>query len=509
MPGVTRYIPPTDDGPALTALEKAYEDELRARQKAHAEAWKLYKGEHHKHLKPDGSGTDDNITINLVELLIDKGVSALVGTNDQGDIEGVTLDIVDEPGERGYEGPPPDAAGAQNYAPAQAKSPAQVALDQTWDANERDILLHNAIMNGGVCGHVFVKIVPDGATDPQTGVGGLPRLVNLNPDIVSVFWDESDFKRVLWYRIEYGPDGSRKRQDIVRNVDDADEDTGGWTIYNYRQTAQQAGWQAVGQPQGWEYDWPPIVDWQNLPNPNGYYGRNDIRTGGAVNSSLNFLMSNMQRIIKHHAHPKTVAIGVRNDEIKPVAGIDRLWTIPNENATIQNLEMQSDLSSSMELVRMIRRFFFDSGREVDPSSVHDRLGELTNFALRVLYTDTLAKGGSKRLLAGHGLRELCRRLLDLLGYGYAHQITVTWPKAIPTDDLADAQALAIDRQHGLSRETYLDKRGYDFEQEMARVQLERGERIEDATVQQQASVTSALEGIGRRMMLGSGANGRS
>ena len=73
--------------------------------------------------------------------------------------------------------------------------------------------------------------------------------------------------------------------------------------------------------------------------------------------------------------------------------------------------------------------------------------------------------------------------------------------------MADAQALAIDRQHGLSRETYLDKRGYDFEQEMARVQLERGERIEDATVQQQASVTSALEGIGRRMMLGSGVNG--
>lgn len=502
MPGVTRYIPSDAEGPALTELERVFEDELRKRQAAHKASWKLYKGEHHKHLAPDGSGTDDNITINLVELLIDKGVSALVGTNDQGDIEGVTLDIVDEPGERGYVGPA-EVTGAQD-----TPNPAQVALDQMWEANRRDILLHNAILNGGVCGHVFLKLVPDGARDPLTGVKRLPRLINLNPDIVSVFWDESDIERVLWYRIEYGLQGARKRQDIVRDVDEAGEDAEGWTIYNYAQTTDRAGWVAAGAPVAWEYEWPPVIDWPNLPDPNGYYGFNDIRTGGAVNSSLNFLMSNMQRIIKHHAHPKTVAIGVRNDEIKPVAGIDRLWTIPNENATIQNLEMQSDLASSMELVRMLRRFFFDGGREVDPSGVQDRLGDLTNFALRVLYTDTLAKGGTKRLLAGDGLREVCRRVLDALGFGYAHPITVTWPNAIPTDDMADAQALAIDRQHGLSRETYLEQRGYEPTQELQRREQERAEQIEDATYQQQGTLANALEGIGQRMMLGAG-DGRS
>lgn len=502
MPGVTRYIPPTDDGPDLTDLEQLYETELRARQKAHREAWALYDGDHPKHLKPDGSGTDDNITINMVELLVDKGVSALVGTNDQGDIEGVTLDIVDEPGEPGYDGPAdPLVAGLRSETP-RAPNPAQVALDRAWETNKRDVLLHNAVLNGGVCGHVFLKILPDGARDPRTGAKNQPRLVNLNPDIVSVFWDESDFERVLWYRIEYGPERGRKRQDIVRNVDEAGEDADGWTIHNYTQSAQRAGWVRVGEPAAWEYEWPPIVDWQNLPNPNSYYGRNDIRQDGAVNASLNFLLSNTQRIIKHHAHPKTIIIGARVDEIKPVAGADRLWAIPNENAKALNLEMQSDLASSMDLVKMLRRFFFDAGREVDPSSVHDRLGDLTNFALRVLYTDTLAKGGSKRLLAGEGLRDLCRRLLDLLGFGYAHPITVTWPKAIPTDAQADAQALSIDRQHGLSRETYLEKRGYMPQQELERREMERQEQIEDARVQQQGTMADALEGIGRRMMLG-------
>ena len=95
MPAAARYIPSDERGPDLTDLEDAYYKELRARQTAHAAAWKLYKGDHHRHLQDDGSGTDDNVVINLVGLLIDKGLSAMVGTNDQGDIEGVTFDIVD------------------------------------------------------------------------------------------------------------------------------------------------------------------------------------------------------------------------------------------------------------------------------------------------------------------------------------------------------------------------------------------------------------------------------
>jgi len=506
MPAAARYIPSDERGPDLTDLEDAYYKELRARQTAHAAAWKLYKGDHHRHLQDDGSGTDDNVVINLVGLLIDKGLSAMVGTNDQGDIEGVTFDIVDRPGEKGYRangGAP--AADPLAEAGAEQVSPAQAALDETWDANKRDIVLHNAIMNGGVCGHVFLKVVPDGKRDLY-GEKTLPRVINLNPDLCSAFWDEADIERVLWYRVEYGVEGKRTREDTVRAVDEEGEDLDAWEIHTYREVPNQGGWIRQGEPVRWEYDWAPILDWPNLPDPNGYYGISDLRQSGGVNDSVNFLLSNLQRIIKHHAHPKTVALGVASDEIKATA-VDRLWTIRNENAQILNLEMQSDLSSSMELVRMLRRFFFDGTREVDPSSVHDRLGDLTNFALRVLYTDTLSKVGTKRLLAGDALQDLNRRLLALLDHGYAHRITVTWPQAIPTDDMADAQALAIDRQHGLSRETYLDKRGYDFEQEMARVQLERGERIEDATVQQQASVTSALEGIGRRMMLGSGVNG--
>src|SRR5690606_16917931 len=118
-------------------------------------------------------------------------------------------------------------------------NPAQDALDQIWTVNRRDILLHKAVMNAAVCGHAFLKVIPDGAREMDTGEKVPPRLVNLNPDIISVFWDESVYERVLWYRIEYGPEYARKQQDIVREIDEQGEDLPQWTIYNYQEDGNQ------------------------------------------------------------------------------------------------------------------------------------------------------------------------------------------------------------------------------------------------------------------------------
>lgn len=493
MPAALEYIRSDEMSSVAAELERAFETELRARQANHAAYWKLYKGEHHKHLKRDNTQTDDNIIVNMVELIVDKGVSELVGTKDDGTIEGVDFDIVDEPGEAGYMTPP---APVDANAPA-VKTPAQDYLDAVWDANRKNIALHNAAQNGGVCGHVFVKLIPDAREYWKRPGELLPRLVVLNPDIVTVFWDESDYERVLWYRIEYGPGGRRYREDVVRNVNDDGTNAGSWTIYTYRQVADRAGWVMQGEPVLWDYAWAPVHDWPNLPFANTYYGRNDFGLSGDINSGLNFLLSNMQRIIKHHANPKTIAIGVDADEIKQTA-VNGLWAIKNPDAQVFNLEMVSDLGSSMEMSRMLRRYTFDGAREVDPSSVRDRLGDLTNFALRVLYGDTLGKVGTKRLLAEIAVTNLSRHILELGGFPANVAVNAKWPGVLPKDEQAQAQALDIDRRHGLSRETYLEKRGYDATQEGQRRDLERSERIEDETVTRQVSMADALAALGER-----------
>ena len=64
-------------------------------------------------------------------------------------------------------------------------------------------------------------------------------------------------------------------------------------------------------------------------------------------------------------------------------------TTSDPNALIQNLEMQSDLNSSLNFIRYLRQALFDVSRAVDIDSMADKLGSLTNFGLRVLYQDAL------------------------------------------------------------------------------------------------------------------------
>jgi len=462
MPGAQQYVLDANSSEARE-IDEAHEGEARARQAGIRQNWAYYDGDHRRHLKRDGTGTDDNLTINLIELLVDKSVSALMGSDERGRIQGIAFEL---PGEQGGGGGVLGRAvrvahAVRGVVAGDPPRPMSDYLQAVWAANRKDVLLHNIAVNAAISGHAFVQIEPGGVPAPQTGAP-LPRLVNLNPLNVSVFWDETDVERVLWYRVQAGAEGRRKRQDIVWNgaLPGADGSERAWTVFEYAESGEWSGWKLTGQTD-WPYPWPPVVDWQNLPRPNRYYGKDDVGTTGPLNDGLNFVVSNIQRILKHHAHPKTIGTGMAANDVEETA-VDRFWAVPNEAARIFNLEMQSDLGSSLAFGQFIRRALFDSGRELDPASVQDRLGDLTNFGLRVLFRDTLAKGGTKRLLFADGLVRLCQHALELGGMPPRVPVTVVWPDPLPVDPLETARALQLDVEvGGLSQASYLERRGFD------------------------------------------------
>src|SRR5688572_22855477 len=315
--------------------------------------------------------------------------------------------------------------------PDPEKTEDQVWLDALWEANNKELFVHNQATTSGVVGHNFIKIIPDVYPSPEgvsTNPDGtermLPRLILLNPCHVTVFWDEGDKDKVIAYRIQYGKDRSAKRQEIVwqdaNMVDRGDgtyieEQSAGWAITDWEQRDNKLTWIKVDS-YFWDYEWPPIVQWQNLPDPKDFYGCEDVEDASlALNDSLNFVSSNIQRIIKYHADPKPVATGAKKDEIIEQS-VNSVMIIENEAAKVYNLEMQGDLKSSMDFAAMIRRAFFDNTRELDPATVEDRLGDLTNFGLRVLFGDKVKKAESKRMMAGMGFTDICQYALELGGY---------------------------------------------------------------------------------------------
>jgi len=472
MPAAMEYLNNTDSR-AARELEDAFVKELSARRKLIDQNWRYYRGEHAAPLRADSTKTNDNVVVNLVGMAVDKELSGMMGSDDQGDVQGVRFDIVDEAGERGLL---ETMLGALGMGGEEQAHPEQQWLDMVWEANRRDVTLLTAFSNAAIAGHTFVKLLPSGAVHPVMGTD-VPRLVALNPYYVSAFWQADDAERVLWYRIEY----DRMRQDIVRERYDNGADTGRWLIYNYRKENDRANWALAGDVEIHPYAWAPIVDWKNLPDPTNFYGRDSIGIAGAMNDSLNFVLSNTQRIIKYHAHPNTVVTGANKADFQDTA-VNRLWTIANENARVTNVEMQSDLSSSMGFAAVMREALFAQFRELDPLSVQDKLGAITNFGLRVMYSDTLNKQGVKRMLATPALLMLCRNILEIGGYNRSVIINALWPDTLPNDRLAEAQQLQIMTGLGLSNETALERAGYDPEQERQRRALtalegSRGQQI--------------------------------
>ena len=399
-----------------------------------------YDGLQKAQLRVKSGKFDDNLTINLCGLIVDKSVSALVG--DPADGQGLTWTFPSE---------------TEDTTP-----PSVTWLDELWQANHRDEWLHKNALQGAMTGFPAVKIVPNGSGDI--------RLVNINPLILTVETDPSDLERIIKYIILYHvTEGNKETTHKEETFPDNPSLPAYWTI----ETSKKIGgekWELVGPPVKWEYDFAPILTWQNLPVIDSPYGRSDIEGIIPIQDRYNFLVSNLSKIIRLYAHPQRYSRGLTanmvDNEFK--MGPDEMPGFTGEGEIIQ-LPPVGDLPGAMQFLQSLRESAFMLSREVDTLSMKDKVGAITNFALRVLYRDFLDKLGTKRMLYGSAYIELNKRLLVLGGFE-PEECTINWPDALPTNEVEETTALKADMELGLcSKQTAAEKRGYDFEDEQERI----------------------------------------
>ena len=389
------------------------------------------KGNHKAPIK----SADDAIIVNFIGLQVDRSVANLFGKEPSFDL------------------------------PGESDSPTQLFIDEVWRTNRKMNLLKQLATYGAEAGTCYVKILPDGAVDRKGNL--IPRLVVLDPSTVTMDALPEDVETIIRYTIAYAI-GER----AVKQVSEHDAETGYWNITDYESI--KGGKWTVTNEQVWEYDFAPIVHWQNLSEPGSVYGRPDI-TADLIDlqDKINFVSSNTAKIIKYHAYPKTWARGFQNTG-KIAWGVDEMVTTSDPNALIQNLEMQSDLSSSLSFIRYLRQALFDVSRAVDIDSLADKLGSLTNFGLRVLYQDALSKLEEKRGLYGEAIVEINHRLLELAGAPDTDGGEVEWPDVMPANESEVAQAIRTDLELGLvSKQTAAGLRGYTWEDEEERMAGEK------------------------------------
>jgi hypothetical protein len=422
-----------------------------------------YTGDHRKQLKVKQGAPDPNIIQNYIGLAVDRSVSRLFKG-------GVKFKL-------------PEGATAQ-----------QEYLDKVWDVNKKEIILYQYGLHGAYSGTTYFKICPDEAVDPYTG-DLYPKLIAINPEIIRVKTEPDDMNDVEEYIIQYKYsreyDGrvmevavkeiTKHPSTVDTEAPEAQQKPDQWVVETWEQIGG-APWQLV-ESAVWPYDFPPIIHQKNLPSLNSCYGDSEIDDVINVQDKNNFVVSNTGIIIKNHAHPSTFIFGISPKQLadgRLDGAVGTIYAIADKEAKASNLEMQSDLASSRAFALDLRQSIFDIAREIDISSMADKIGQLTNFGLQVLWSDAIDKNDTKRQLYGDALLELNRRLLVLGGWGMeaSNPGTIQWGSALPIniaeEMAADKLALElgiIDKQSVAER--YFSRYGREWDDIEAALEEEK------------------------------------
>ncbi len=415
MPAASEYI--TD--PNSQEFRKQRDiaaDEFRKRAELFNRNWKYYIGEHKKWLKVTADGISDNVILNLCKQAVDRKVSFLFPEMPQ--------IILNEDGTQ-------DATEQQ--------------LADDWTANGGAALLAEMATTGSIMGHVVARVTTDF------------KIINLLPTNVIIWWNADNFREVLWYEIQWSANGDEWRQDVIK-------DGAAWLLRTF--VKKGSGWQ-LSMDEVWPYELSPLVSWPHKRNPKQHYG--DDEFGHAVlNDMVNLTASNVAKILRFHAHPLTVtddkSLG-KDSFIE--SGPSKLLKV-GDGKRVWNVEMQSDLTSSMNFLNLLVGMFNEQSKVVTLPADLRVFSNVTNFGIRAAFLPMSDDNERMQRSYGWGIAEISKRLLMLRGVTLDREPMIRWAEALPVNQAEATNTLVTQYNAGFtSRKQASENLGYNWNQVQA------------------------------------------
>lgn len=373
-------------------------------------------------LKQRKGEINDNVKINYSRLIVDAGVANLFGSK---------LGVV---------------------APADAGDDVQTEIDQIIRDNGGGLLWQRMGVSGAIGGTAYYRL--------QVRDDESIRVIIVDPSTVEIEWDEQDHESVTGYVVTFVPNAgleSIARRHLIQKQDDET-----WLITE--QEAFDEGWRTIDE-EVWPWPFAPMGHAQNIPSPHETYGISDLEPDVLdLCDGINRVVSNINRIVRLYAHPRTWGKMI-GDALNMDANPGAVIRLEHPEAELRNLEMSSDLGSSIDLYRRLVAALHETTRipEVATGKL-DSAGQLSSLALRILYAPLIQKTESKRRTYGQAIEQMFMRALALRGYDDI-LVELIWPELLPSDPEAMRRTALIDAQLGVSTATILEGLGYDPEVE--------------------------------------------
>lgn len=428
-------------------LAEAAENERRLRRDAYRRACDQYDGNHKKHLKAR-EGIDPNVIVNLDGESIDQIIAMACPAMP-------TIEVTEGD-----------------------DTPLERWIAAAWEANGGARLISDFLFFGALSGQVYARVLPPPASPlPQQppvppfdsalpiseqggGEGSFPQLIALNPATLITYWRADDLREVLWYELMVTTDRQYRTDFLNLSAFGG----AGWQLRTYVMHGNR--WEPLAT-EDWPYPYGPILDWQHLRDPRRYYGKSHLLASG-LNDSVNKVASDVKQILRYHASPRTIGKGVAAASIETTS-IDSFFTVPKD-AEVFNLEMQSDLVSSLRFFDLLREAHAAEMRVVRLNGGVEAYRNLTNLGLKVAFMPMLAQNEQLHRNYDAGIIGLTRRLLMLGGQNPNVPLRVQWPRPLPISEVEETQLVQTQRDLGvISKQSAASRLGLSWPIEQARL----------------------------------------
>ncbi len=341
------------------------------------EHWRFYVGQHWAFTREGG---EPLVTLNYARTLVDKAASWLVG------------------------------AGMTVAVPQVFQHHTLPILEEVWEYNNRDQLLYNMALLGGVTGDVFALVTYAEPTDQARRVNphtqGQIRIQLLNSEQVFPQWDPLNTDVLTSVRIEtiYYDD---RQQSMESSSDNQAKQ-----LHTRRYTQIITPTHIIEQYQGQEptsKENPlgeiPLIHIKNHPLPGEYYGLADMDSILDLNRELNEKATDISDIVNYHSAPVTVVTGAKVKQLERSSR--NIWSgLPSE-AKVFNLTLDSDLSAAIAYWKLIKQSMFEIASIPEGSLGQTQpISNTSGVALHTQYQPLVEKTARKRAFYEPGIAQI-------------------------------------------------------------------------------------------------------
>lgn len=281
--------------------------------------------------------------------------------------------------------------------------PAQ--LKRIWEVdNNKKSLIWEMGLQGGVSGDCFVKVAYDPAWKDPAGNEhpARVRILPLNSAHVFPEWHPHDRERLIRVALKYrfwgiGTDGTRQAYTYCERITAE-------TISEYINDQLIEG-PGIENPRPNPLGQIPYAHIPNMPVPGSPWGLSDMQDVLSLNRQYNETATQIAEIVAYHSEPVTVVIGAKAANLE--RGAKKVWSIPNKDASVTNLDGLVEIDGPIALLEQIKRMMHEmTGVPETALGQVQAVSNTSGVALAIQYQSAMHRRNLKILTYEQGLKKI-------------------------------------------------------------------------------------------------------